>query len=171
MFQVGDQILYPLHGVGFIKAIEEKEILGECKIYFVVNIPKTNMQIMIPKEKADSFGVRKLVEPSIFEDILKNFNLGDTDPQLLNNQKYCNEENTKKIKSGDIFKGTEIIRDLTRKSQISKLGKEDAKMLEDARHMFIAELMHVKGISEENAIDLVDSVLAEDIPDTEITGV
>jgi CarD family transcriptional regulator len=62
MFQVGDQIVYPLHGVGYIKAIEEKEILGENRTYYIVCMPRTNMQIMIPKDKATSVGVRKPVE-------------------------------------------------------------------------------------------------------------
>lgn len=29
MFQIGDNIVYPMHGVGIIEAIEEKEILGK----------------------------------------------------------------------------------------------------------------------------------------------
>lgn len=160
MFQIGDQIIYPIHGVGYIIAIQEKEILGEIKVYYIVNIPKKNMKIMIPKEKAESFGVRRLTESSVLEDILENFIQGSTDPLLYTNQRYCTDLNTKKIKSGDIIKSTEIIRDLTRKSKISKLGKEDAKLLEDARHMFISELMQVRSLSEEKATNLLDSVLA-----------
>ncbi len=29
MFQIGDNIVYPMHGAGIIEAIEEKEILGK----------------------------------------------------------------------------------------------------------------------------------------------
>ena len=29
MFNVGDKIVYPMHGAGVIDAIEEKDILGE----------------------------------------------------------------------------------------------------------------------------------------------
>ena len=29
MFNVGDKIVYPMHGAGTIDAIEEKDILGE----------------------------------------------------------------------------------------------------------------------------------------------
>lgn len=163
MFQVGDQIVYPLHGVGYIKAIEEKEILGENRTYYIVCMPRTNMQIMIPKDKATSVGVRKPVEPSVFDDIIYNFDQGPTDPQLFKNQRYCNELNKKRIKSGDIYKGIEIIRDLTRKSHLSKLGKDDTKMLEDARYMFITELMHVRSLSEEKATDLLDSLLESEI--------
>ena len=29
MFNVGDKVVYPMHGAGVIEAIEEKEILGK----------------------------------------------------------------------------------------------------------------------------------------------
>lgn len=159
MFQVGDQIVYPLHGVGTIEAIEEKEILGYKRLYYIVHVPQTRMEMMIPQDKAESFGIRRLVESAIFEEILENFNEGITDPLLYKNQRYCTDINLKRMKSGDIRKGTEIIRDLTRKNLIGKLGKDDTKMLEGARHMFISELMQVRSITEEKAADLLDSVL------------
>ena len=31
MFEVGDKVVYPMHGAGIIESIEEKEILGEKK--------------------------------------------------------------------------------------------------------------------------------------------
>lgn len=36
MFNVGDNIVYPMHGAGTIDAIEEKEILGEKHQYYVI---------------------------------------------------------------------------------------------------------------------------------------
>jgi CarD family transcriptional regulator len=159
MFKIGDPVFYPLHGVGYIAAIETKEVLGQNKVYYIVNIPQTRMQIMIPVKNEESFGVRRLSDSTVLEKILDNFQLGNTDPLIYQSQKYCTDLNTKKMKSGDIFKGTEIIRDLTRKNLLGKLGKEDAKMLESARHMFISELMEVKQITKENATNLLDSAL------------
>ena len=31
MFQIGDLVCYPMHGVGVVEAIEERSILGEQK--------------------------------------------------------------------------------------------------------------------------------------------
>ena len=33
MFEVGEKVVYPLHGAGVIEAIEEKEVLGEKQKY------------------------------------------------------------------------------------------------------------------------------------------
>ena len=35
MFNVGDKIVYPMHGAGTIDAIEEKDILGEKQSYSI----------------------------------------------------------------------------------------------------------------------------------------
>lgn len=37
MFHVGDKVVYPMHGAGIIESIEEKEILGEVRSYYVMN--------------------------------------------------------------------------------------------------------------------------------------
>jgi len=165
MFQVDDQIFYPLHGLGTIESIEEKEILGKKRIYYIIDVPQARMKMMIPRDKAESIGIRKLVEPRVLEKILENFSQGVTDPLIYKNQKYCTDLNLKKLKSGDIVKETEIIRDLTRKNLLGKLGKEDSKMLETARHMFISELMEVKCLTEENATELLDSALETAVSD------
>ena len=38
MYNVGDRIVYPMHGAGVIEFIEEKEILGNKQSYYVVRI-------------------------------------------------------------------------------------------------------------------------------------
>ncbi len=159
MFQVGDKILYPMHGAGTIEAIEEKEVLGEKSLYYLLNIPHLNTKIMIPIKKAENLGIREIVKPDIIENVLNLFYEGTTDPIIFENQRYCSDMNKKKIKTGDIYKGTEIIRDLMRKSQRNKLGAEDIKMLTNARQIFISELVQVKGIAQEQAVDLLDQIV------------
>ncbi len=159
MFQVGDKVLYPMHGTCIIHSIDETDILGETKLCYVLYIPQSRMQISIPKDKAVALGVRKVVNPDILEKVLDGFNLGDTDPIIFENQRYCKDINKKKMKSGDIYEGTEIIRDLTRKSQRIKLGADDTNMLNNARQVFISELMEIKGIPQEQADNLLDEVL------------
>ena len=36
MFNVGDKIVYPMHGAGTITAIEEKDILGQKQSYYIL---------------------------------------------------------------------------------------------------------------------------------------
>lgn len=165
MFQAGEKILYPIYGICTIKAIRNQDILGKSELCYILNIPRVSMEITVPVEKAIKIGIRRLVEQEILEDILNSFNIGDTDPIIFENQRYCKEINKKKIKSGSIHEGSEIIRDLTRKRQRIKLAPDDISMLDNARQVFISELMEVKGLAEEQAIDLLNEALGiENIP-------
>ena len=48
LFSVGDRVAYPMHGAGVIEAIEEKEILGELKRYYVLRFAVGGMKVMVP---------------------------------------------------------------------------------------------------------------------------
>ncbi len=159
IFNVGDKIVYPVHGTCVIEAVEEKEILGEKKLCYILNIPQEKLHVMIPMDKAVNIGIRQVVKPEILENVLSGINLGTTDPIIFENQRWCKDINKKKFKSGDIYKGAEIIRDLTRKGQINKLDANDTNMLNNARQVFVSEVMEVKGLREEQAIRLLDEVL------------
>ena len=159
MFNPGDMICYPLHGVGFIEAIEEKEILGETKLYYVLNILHKNIHIMIPTDTAATSGMRKLIETKELDEILHKFYQSETEPDIFDNQRYCTNVNKTKMKSGDVYQVCEILRDLTRKGRKSKLGTEDRNMLEKAREVFVSEIAQVKGIELEQANALLDCVL------------
>ena len=52
MFNVGDKIVYPMHGAGTIDSIEEKDILGEKQSYYILKMP-SNVKVMIPTAKAE----------------------------------------------------------------------------------------------------------------------
>ena len=159
MFQAGDKIVYPIYGTCTIKAVKEQEILGKNELCYILNIPRVSMEITVPVDKATKIGIRRLVKQDILEDILSSFNHGDTDPIIFENQRHCKEINKKKFISGNIQEGLEIIRDLTRKGQVTKLSPDDITMLENARQIFVSELMEVKGLTEEQAIDLLNEAL------------
>ena len=159
MFQIGDKVFYPMLGVGFIEAIEAKEIQENDQLCYTLNIPQIKMRIMIPIENVRNFGIRQIVEPDILENILTHFNLESTDPVIYENQRCCTDINKNKLKTGNIYKETEIIRDLMRKSQRHKLGEEDKTMLNSARRMFISEVMQVNGMDQEQADHLLVEVL------------
>lgn len=67
-----------MQGVGIIETIEEKEVLGQKQLYYTLNLPQNNMQIMIPIEKAAALGIRQIVEPDILENVLTDFHVGNT---------------------------------------------------------------------------------------------
>jgi CarD family transcriptional regulator len=131
MFQIGDKIFYPMYGAGTVESIEEKEILGETQFYYVLNMTLRNLQVMIPTKKASNLDIREAVGIDILEYLLATFHHGQ--PNVTEDtHKVRQRINTDKIKSGDIFEGAEVIRDLTYLSKSKKLGMEDKMMLDNA---------------------------------------
>ncbi len=154
MFEIGDKVVYPMHGAGVIEAIEEKEILGDKQHYYVMNI--RNMLVMFPMES--NLGIRQIVDQDTLEDVLKGFNTEVSDPTLNPSQRY--RSNMNKMKTGDIYQGAQVIRELIHMSKKRALATGDKNMLDNARQVLISELILVKGIAQEQADDLLNDVLA-----------
>ncbi|RKD25121.1 hypothetical protein BEP19_04700 [Ammoniphilus oxalaticus] len=159
MYKVGDKIFYPMHGAGVIESMEEKEILGEKQLYFIIKFPYREMQIMIPKEKISNLNIRPLVEPSIIDDVFNQFHEGETETIANPNHRYRNNMN--KLKSGDIYEGSQVIRDLTRMSRERTLGTDDRAMLDQAQQLLISEVSLVNNIEQEDASELLTKVIEE----------
>ena len=157
MFQIGDKIFYPAQGGGVIQTIEEKEVFGETQMYYSINMPHRNMQVMIPISKTEQLGIRRIVEPQQLDDLLTTFHQGESD--LSGNDNQLDRKNMLKIRSGNIYEGAEVIRDLVRISAKRKLGTTRKNMLDNAMLILISEIVLVKGIPQEQASDLIERVI------------
>jgi CarD family transcriptional regulator len=146
-----------MHGGGIIEAIEEKEVLGESQLYYVVNIVHRNIQVMVPIDKTAKVGMRRIVDPEKLDNVLTTFHDGETDTTIIGNQRH--RANMFKIKSGDIYECAEVIRDLVRINNKKKLGMTEKNLLDNARQILISEVVLVKGILPEQAAELVDRVI------------
>ncbi|MFY0544046.1 CarD family transcriptional regulator [Brevibacillus sp. H7] len=157
MFQIGDKIFYPIHGAGVIEAIEEKEFFGEKHLYFVLNMLLRELHIMVPVEKMSALGIRQVVDLDILEDVFAVFH--DEEPELPVNATQRYRINMDKMKSGDIYEGAEVIRDLLSISKKKGLGAGDKFMLDQAQQILISELVLVKGIATKQASDLLNEAI------------
>ena len=61
MFKIGDRIVYPMHGVGTIDAIEKKEILGHRTEYYIIRIINNGMKVMIPVKSPGASPIRGII--------------------------------------------------------------------------------------------------------------
>ncbi|HBV68796.1 MAG TPA: CarD family transcriptional regulator, partial [Clostridiales bacterium] len=74
MFNLGDKVVYPMHGAGVIETVEQKEILGEIKSYYVLKMPVGEMKLMIPVDNVNNIGLRNVIGEEAVErvyDILR----------------------------------------------------------------------------------------------------
>lgn len=146
MFQIGDNIVYPMHGAGIIEAIEEKEFSGKKQQYYVIKMSISKMQVMIPKGKILNSNIRPVTDILALKHIIHIFQHEESCKLLPWKQRH--KVNTDKIKTGEIQEGAEVVRDLMRMKKEKALNTSEKKLLDDAYKFLISELELIKGITE-----------------------
>jgi CarD family transcriptional regulator len=154
MFSVGDKIMHPMHGAGVIQKIEERKILGEVKAYYVLKLPCNDMDVMLPTDAESSVGIRRIVDKTKIEQAFQVLKAGSSSMDSNWNRRF--RENMELLRSGDILKVAEVVRNLTRIDRRKKLSAGEKKMLLNARQVLISEIILVCDLPEKTAVKLVE---------------
>ena len=149
MFSAGDKIVYPMHGAGVICGIEEKKILGEKKEYYIFKLPCSEINIMIPVDSEAAVGIRPIADKTVISDVIKL--LGGESSQMDSNWNRRYHDNMEKLKSGDIMKAAEVVRDLMRADRQKNLSSGENKMLANAKRILISEIMLASDMTSDEA--------------------
>ena len=165
MFNIGEKVVYPIHGAGVIESIEEREILGERRKYYIMKMPIGDMQVMIPLDQIDDIGIRKVIDVEEIGSVLEILASDTTKMHQNWNRRYL--ANMDLIKTGDIYEVADVVRNLTLMEKEKGLSTGERKMLNNARQILLSEIVLVAEISEEEASKLVEKViLQQEMPDT-----
>ena len=138
MFNVGDKIVYPMHGAGTIDAIEEKDILGEKHNYYIIKMPG-EVKVMVPTEKAEEVGVRNIINKEEAAKVMSV--LGENETEMSQNWNKRYRDNMDKMKSGDIYEVADVVRNLSFKQKEKGLSTGEKKMLNNAKQILVSELV------------------------------
>lgn len=158
MFCVGDKVVYPMHGAGIIEAIEEKEILGKRRKYYIMKLPIGDMRVMIPLDAVESAGLRSVIDEEECDRVMEI--LQNRSCKMSNNWNKRYRANLDKMKSGDIFEVAEVVRNLAIRDKEKGLSTGERKMLDNARQILISELVLARDCEESEVSDLLEQVLA-----------
>lgn len=153
MFNVGDKIVYPMHGAGTIDAIEEKNILGENQAYYIIKMPG-EVKVMVPTAKAEEIGVRNVIGKEDAEKVISI--LGEDETEMSQNWNKRYRDNMEKMKSGDIYQIADVVRNLSFKQKERGLSTGEKKMLLNAKQILVSELTLAENSQKEKIEEMVD---------------
>lgn len=157
MYNIGDKVLYPMHGAGVIEAIEEHEVFGKVQTYYVMCMPLGDMKVMIPMSSADEVGIRNIINADCACDVLRKFVGIEIEENANWNKRY--RENLVKIKSGDILEVAEVVKCLMFRDGQKGLSTGERKMLSNARQILVSEVALATGrTSDEIEVYLKETV-------------
>jgi CarD family transcriptional regulator len=71
LFRVGDKVIYPQHGAAVIKSLEEKEVLGETKKYYILRLAYGDLTLMVPTDSTDEVGIRDVISKDELQKVFK----------------------------------------------------------------------------------------------------
>ncbi len=161
MFDIGDKIVYPMHGAGVIVAVEEKEILGAKKKYYIMKMPIGEMRVMVPVDNVEDIGIREIITDDEMDKVFTVLKGEQSDMPQNWNRRY--RMNMEKIKSGDVYEIATVVRNLMIRDDIKGLSTGERKMLNNAKQMLISEIVLVLDAEQEHAEKLIDESVKYEI--------
>ena len=163
MYKIGDSVVYPMHGAGVIEDIEQKEILGKMQSYYVMRMPIGDMKVMVPMDNAAEIGMRDVICKAQAEKVLESFRTSETD--VIQNWSKRFRDNMGRIKSGDIFEVSSVVKSLMMRDRQKGLSTGERKMLSNAKQILISEIVVATGIThdeiEQRLANMIDEEIAQ----------
>jgi len=157
MFNIGDRVVYPMHGAGTIEGVEEREILGKTHRYYVLRLPIGDMKVMIPVDNTKEIGLRDVIDSEEVDKVMLVLRQECTVMSTNWNRRY--RSNLEKIKSGDIYEVADVVRNLASREREKGLSTGERKMLDSAKEILISELILAKDWDREKTMSVLEDVL------------
>jgi CarD family transcriptional regulator len=159
MFVVGDTVVYPQHGAGRIVDMVDQDFQGELRSYFLIEILHNQMTVMVPVDGLDKAGIRAVITEQEVEELVAV--LRDDATHMPVNWSRRVRHNRDKIKTGDIFEIADVLRNLALRDCERGLSTGEKQMFGKVRRIMASELMVAKVMSEDEALQFLDTILGE----------
>lgn len=158
MFKKGDKISYPMHGAGFIEAIEDHDFLDVTKRFYVLRFSEGDIKVHVPIENAEKAGLRNIITTDECRDVIESFKKED-DVEETANWNRRNRENLEKMKSGNVFEIAAVIKSLLKREMQKSLSSSEKKMLGTSMQILVSELALASNKKDEEVRKIITQAL------------
>jgi len=161
LYKVGDKVVYPHHGAGTVVKREKREVLGEKREYLTIKILHNDMTVNVPADNAERVGLRKVIDEEAVKKVVKYLTSGGTEMPKNWNRRF--KHNRDKMKTGDIYELAEVVRNLALRDGEKGLSTGEKQMYVKAKKILASELMYAKNMSEDDALEWLETTLTEGV--------
>ena len=156
-FTVGDHVVYPAHGVGRITGIDERAVAEQTLQMFVVAFEKDKMTLLVPTDKVDSAGMRRLSSRETMDAAVTTLRGRARTRRVMWSRRA--QEYEAKLNSGDPVSIAEVVRDLHRNVGQPDQSYSERQMYEAALDRLAREFAAVENTDTEQAATKLEDVL------------
>lgn len=157
-YSVGDKVVHPHHGPGWIAGIAQRELLDGTKRYYVIEVPGRGLTVHMPVRTADEAGMRPAMSQSTLPRVLSVLR-GKPHP-LPEDYRERQEQVCAQLKTGRVIQLARVVRDLSWHGEQAHLTKTDVDHLKQGRDLLAAEMSLVSGDAISDASKLIEATLA-----------
>ena len=162
LFEVGDYVVYPKHGVGRVIELQKSEIAGMQLELYVLRFEKEKMTLRVPTNKAEGVGMRKLSSDKTLKEALQVLTTKPKVKRTMWSRRA--QEYEAKINSGDLVSIAEVTRDLFRADDQPEQSYSERQIFEAASSRLARELAAMEETDEPTALGKILDVLREHAP-------
>lgn len=156
-FQIGDNVVYPSHGIGEITAEETQVIAGIEVSLYVISFSKNKMILRVPKSKAIKSGLRHISSKSVIDEAIAVLKSKAKISRGMWNKRASEYDG--KINSGQLRLIAEVLRDLHCNVEDSDRSYSEKVIYDIALERLVHEYSIGIGVTSEVARDKILSVL------------
>lgn len=158
-FDIGDQVVYPNHGVGVIEKISNRLVQGQLERFYLLRICSNDILVMVPTSNARDVGLRRTIPSKEVNKIFSFLANGEFFSQRDWKDRF--KENSEKMRSGSIFHVAEVYKNLVYLNKIKPLSFREKRMQDRARFLLVSELASVMSVPEEEVEGRVEQKIAK----------
>ncbi|MGN1049656.1 MAG: CarD family transcriptional regulator [Selenomonadaceae bacterium] len=147
MLNIGDRVVYPMHGAGTVKDIIEREDNGEKKQFFILKMLFGNVDVTIPEDSINQIGLRNVISIEMVQE-LQEVLMGKPERLTGSWNKRFNA-NLDRLKSGSILEAAAVARNLILQDRQKKISSGERRLLDRAKQLIVSELVFVRNESPE----------------------
>src|SRR5437667_5681690 len=109
-FQIGDEVVYPNHGVCIIEQISSRTTGSTVERFYLLKIKSSSLKVMVPFNNVASVGLRRVIRNGEIQKILDFL----TDGECENNAdwKYRFKENSERMRTGSLLEVAAVLKGL-----------------------------------------------------------
>jgi CarD family transcriptional regulator len=142
MFDVGDKVVYPNHGIGEIRDVAEIKVGGHEAKFFEVFITSSKSVVKVPAGNAESVGLRKLISKDDIENVYAY--MRSEDLVEYEDWKERFKLNSDLMRTGKVNDMMKVLKNLYFVSLEKPLSFREKRMYERATQLIASELAEVR---------------------------
>ena len=157
MFEVGEKVVYPNHGVSVVEEISSATFDETEQTLFHLRLLSNDSKVMVPADNLELVGLRRLCNGGEIDALLET--LQDGQIETYKDWKGRYKQNLDKMKTGELIEVAGVLKNLSLVSQKKSLSFREKKMYERAKYFIVSEVAQVRELENEDAETLVEDSL------------